>query len=105
SAIGIHGGAAASVTSGSLPPGMTFVANQGLLSGPPTKTGTYTFTITVVDCTPAATCDPGTVQQTASQTFTLRVSARDQQAGGQGGTPIAFGGPGGRKVAQVVTVG
>ena len=100
-----HGGAVATVTSGSLPPGMTFVAAQGLLSGPPTKIGTYTFTITLVDCMPAATCDPATVQQTVSQTFTLRVSARDQQTGGQAGTPISFGGPGGRKVAQVVTVG
>src|SRR6185369_16215199 len=36
---------------------------------------------------------------------TWRVSAKEQQDGGQTQTPIPFGGPGGRRVAQTVTVG
>src|SRR6185369_13115487 len=36
---------------------------------------------------------------------TWRVSAKEQQAGGQTQPPIPFGGPGGRRVAQTVTVG
>lgn len=97
--IGGHGGRAFTLVGGSMPPGMT--PNGGA----PRETGTYTFTIQVTDCSPAETCAPGTPQQTASQTFTLRVSAREQQAGGQANTPISFGGPGGRRVAQVATVG
>ena len=37
----------ATITSGSLPPGMSM--NNGILSGKPTQTGTYSFTLTLTD--------------------------------------------------------
>ncbi len=37
------------VTSGSLPPGLTLNASSGSLTGTPTKSGTYSFTIRVAD--------------------------------------------------------
>jgi hypothetical protein len=38
-----------SVTSGTLPPGISLVSNTGELTGTPTTTGTYTFTIQAAD--------------------------------------------------------
>jgi hypothetical protein len=38
-----------SLTSGSLPAGMTLAANTGTISGTPTASGTYSFTVTVTD--------------------------------------------------------
>ena len=38
-----------SITSGSLPPGLTINASTGAISGTPSATGTYSFTITVSD--------------------------------------------------------
>ena len=38
-----------SVSSGSLPPGLTLNSSSGLLSGTPTTAGTYSFTVQVVD--------------------------------------------------------
>ena len=40
-----------------------------------------------------------------SKNLTLRVSAKDQQGNSQTQPAISFGGPGGRRMAQVVTVG
>jgi len=47
-------------SSGSLPPGVILNTNTGLLSGPPTVTGTYTFTIVATDQTGCS----GTMQYT-----------------------------------------
>jgi hypothetical protein len=45
-----------SITSGSLPPGVTLAATTGIISGTPTTSGTYNFTATVSDNgTPAQT--------------------------------------------------
>lgn len=38
-----------SVTAGALPPGLTLDSNSGLLSGAPSSSGTFTFTITATD--------------------------------------------------------
>jgi hypothetical protein len=38
-----------SLTSGSLPAGMSVAANTGVISGTPTASGTYSFTVTVTD--------------------------------------------------------
>jgi Putative Ig domain len=60
-----------SVSSGSLPPGLTLNANTGLISGTPTTNGSYTFSITAKD-------DNGTVgyyKDTNSYTLTLTAKA------------------------------
>jgi hypothetical protein len=53
------------VTSGSLPPGVTLDTSTGVLSGTPTATGSYSFTITVNDVN----------HFTGSQAYTVVVSA------------------------------
>ena len=53
-----------SVSPASLPPGMT-LSTDGILSGTPTAAGTYSFTVTAQDATPA----PG--QVSGSQNYTL----------------------------------
>jgi hypothetical protein len=54
------------LTSGSLPPGLTLNDSTGVLSGTPTKAGTYTFTITATD-----TEIPG---ETGSEQYTLTIT-------------------------------
>jgi len=44
-----------SVTGGSLPPGLTLNAATGVISGPPTTAGTYTFIVMVTDTTGPST--------------------------------------------------
>ncbi len=51
------------VASGSLPPGLTLNASTGVLSGTPTATGTYNFTVLMVD----------SAANTATQAFTLNI--------------------------------
>jgi hypothetical protein len=53
-----------SLSSGALPPGITF-SSSGLLSGTPTATGSYTFSITVVDI--------GNFDRRDTNTYTLNV--------------------------------
>ena len=53
-AISASGGTAPytyAVTSGSLPPGLTLDPSTGAISGTPTATGTYSFTVTATDAT------------------------------------------------------
>lgn len=54
-----------SITSGSLPDGES-LSSTGIISGTPTKSGTYTFTVTVVDS--------GNPQQTASRELSIKVN-------------------------------
>jgi PKD repeat protein len=54
------------LTAGSLPPGLTLNDSTGVLSGTPTKAGTYTFTITATDAE-----IPG---ETGSQQYTFIVT-------------------------------
>ncbi|MEI6208836.1 MAG: putative Ig domain-containing protein, partial [Desulfuromonadales bacterium] len=54
-----------SVTSGSLPSGLTLTAATGSISGKPTTAGTYTFTVQVADAS----------SRTTSQSFTILVDA------------------------------
>ncbi len=49
------------VVSGELPPGLT-LTDGGLLSGTPTKDGTYTFTVELTDATGAKTTQEHTIQ-------------------------------------------
>ena len=50
-----------SVSSGSLPPGLTLGASTGLLSGTPTTAGTYSFTVKVTDSSGLTSTEPVTV--------------------------------------------
>ncbi|GLZ39298.1 putative Ig domain-containing protein [Actinokineospora sp. NBRC 105648] len=53
------------LTAGSLPPGLTLNTATGVLSGTPTTTGTYSFSVTVIDA----------FGQTATKAVTLTVGA------------------------------
>ena len=65
-----------SVTSGSLPAGLSLAASTGLISGTPTGTGTNNFTVQVTDAN----------SQTATQPLSITVD----RAGGGGGGGISF---------------
>ena len=83
---------------GTLPPGMGFNTATGVLSGTPTKPGTYTLQATATD-------KDGT---SAPRSFTITVAAQQGGGGGNpgdpGGNPGGPGGPGGN-VAAVPTLG
>ena len=56
-----------SITSGSLPTGVTLTASSGLISGTPTQSGTFAITVQVKDSSSPA--------QTASQGFSIVIAA------------------------------
>jgi Putative Ig domain len=59
-----------SITSGSLPPGLTLAASTGILSGSPTTPGAYTFTIQVSDSSvPPLTATQGFTITTLAETL------------------------------------
>ena len=65
-----------SVTSGSLPAGLTLAAGSGVISGTPTASGTYSFTITVGDSgNPVQTKSVATSITIASNALTITSSA------------------------------
>ncbi len=59
-----------SVTGGSLPPAMS-LSSQGVVSGIPTATGSYTFTATVVDILGGTASQAFTIDVTASSTYEI----------------------------------
>lgn len=69
------------VLSGSLPPGLTLNANLGVLSGTPTATGTYSFTIRATDSTTGAGAP-----FTATRGYTLTSGVPPPTAGAVNGT-------------------
>ena len=77
-----------SVTSGSLPPGIT-LSSSGLLSGTPTATGSYTFTVRATDATGVS----GTATLTLPIDQTPTVSGLSPTAGpSAGGTSVTITG-------------
>ncbi len=62
-----------SISSGGLPAGMTLTPASGEVSGTPTTSGTFTFTVTV--------SDSGSPVQTKSASFTLTVGASTSSTG------------------------
>ena len=102
--IGGFGTRTATLIGGSLPPGLTLNSN-GSFTGSPQRHGTFNFTLELRDCNPSSSCVPGSAQQVVTRNVAWRVSAKDQQGfSGAAGT-VPFGGPAGRTIAQVVTVG
>jgi YVTN family beta-propeller protein len=83
------------VTTSAPAPGFALQSNG--CNAAPTATGTFTFT--------AQLTDSATPPQVLTQDLTVHVSAREQQGNGQNQPAIAFGGAGGRSLAQIVTVG
>ncbi len=76
--VAITGGTPAftwSIPTGKLPAGLTLAATTGTISGTPTQSGTYNFTLKVVDS--------GSPQQSASKSFTVVISTSifDQYGG------------------------
>ena len=98
--VGGNGTRTATLTGGSLPPGLTLNAN-GTWTGTPTRHGTYNFTLELRDCQSGSCGSPTMVTKNIS----WQISAKDQQgAQGSDGT-VSFGGASGRQIAQVFTVG
>ena len=98
--VGGNGTRTATLTGGSLPPGLTLNAN-GTWIGTPTRHGTYNFTLELRDCQ-SGSCGSPTM---LTKNIQWQVSAKDQQgAQGPDGT-VSFGGASGRQIAQVFTVG
>jgi hypothetical protein len=58
-----------SVSTGTLPPGLTLAASTGLLSGTPTTAGTYSFTIKVTDHSGLSDTEPVTMSIIAGPTL------------------------------------
>ena len=104
SAISFVGGSGgtrtATLVAGSLPPGLTLNTN-GTWAGTPLRHGTYNFTLELKDCQSGSCATPQVVQKNIAWV----VSAKDQQGNSGSGAALPFGGPGGRKIAQVFTVG
>ncbi|MGW3816935.1 calcium-binding protein [Streptomyces sp. NPDC005046] len=78
------------VTSGALPPGLTLNPGTGQITGTPTATGSFPFTVTASETDPA---------QTAERAFTLTVSPATCATGtptitGTNSANIIFGTPG-----------
>lgn len=71
-----------SVTSGSLPPGLSLDPATGVISGTPTQTGTYSFTVQVTDSSDSILYSEGRTA-TAPESVTI-----DAAGTGPGGGPI-----------------
>jgi len=83
SATGGSGSYTWSVSSGSLPPGLSLNASTGAVSGTPTTSGTFTFTARVTDGTQTATKSLSIVVSSAS-TVTISTSSLPQGRVGVG---------------------
>ncbi|MCA8914740.1 MAG: putative Ig domain-containing protein [Planctomycetes bacterium] len=75
-AAGGAGGYTWSIPAVDLPPGLALNTNSGVLSGVPTTTGSYNFTVTVTDSN----------TNTAVQNYTITVSTPDPGSKGGGGS-------------------
>lgn len=77
-----------SVVSGSLPPGLTLAASGGTISGTPTASGVYSFTVQAMD---SASPTPGTDTQALS--ITIGTGAAFQFSSGPGFYFLSWQGP------------
>jgi len=76
-----------SISSGSLPPGITLTTTSGLISGTPTKAGTYTFTLKCVDGNSNSSTKSGTIQVLSNLAIVSPISLN----GGIQGLPVTSG--------------
>lgn len=67
-----------SMTSGTLPTGLTLNSSTGVVSGTPTTSGTYTFTVTAQDA----------LNNTGTQTFVLTIAAAPAPSITNGSLPV-----------------
>jgi 6-phosphogluconolactonase (cycloisomerase 2 family) len=72
---GIQGAQSFSITSGSLPPGLSLGSSSGVISGTPTTTGSFTFTVTASDSNGTA----GIL--TDSESFTIVIAPKAPNTG------------------------
>ncbi|MGB8643739.1 MAG: Ig-like domain repeat protein [Anaerolineae bacterium] len=71
------------VIAGTLPPGLTFDPASGLVSGTPTTTGTFSFTIQVIDSVPSSGQTVCTLVVKLPTTTTTLLSAPNPSTSGQ----------------------
>jgi hypothetical protein len=85
-------------SSGTLPPGLTFNASTGLLSGKPITTGTFNFTITATDsvgarssCNYAVTINPAiSISPVTLPNWTVNQAGYSQKLSASGGTGLVI---------------
>ena len=79
-----------SISAGSLPPGLTFTpsGSTATISGTPTQTGTFTFTVQLRASTPPGPPDNGPL--TDSQTYTVTIALADCYFNGSSTGGISF---------------
>jgi len=73
-----------SLTSGTLPPGLSLTTTTGVISGTPTTTGPYQITVQVVDSESTPATATGTFTITINPTPPLQVTTSSLPAGTQG---------------------
>jgi hypothetical protein len=79
-----------SVSSGSLPPGLSLDSSRGVVSGTPGRAGSFAFTVLVIDQAGASASHAYTLTITSGQSSTLTITTTAPLPGGSVGTTYSF---------------